>query len=126
VRAEGTYLQWSIELTLAYQEPNANARQVEAIKPSLDVETDMLRLLVLLPLEHALGDGCHCGVMTPLDPFQRLGETGIVIVDLGRPLGVGSSRIIPTSERTKLINYVRNEGVILPTVSRSVSGACLD
>jgi hypothetical protein len=117
-------LQW-IELTLAYQEPNANAGQVEAIKPSLDVETDVLRLLVLLPLEHALGDGCHSRVMTPLDRFERLGETGIIVVDLGRPLGVGSSRIIPTSEN-QLCSQRERERYYRPFLDRNSEPASID
>jgi len=57
------------QLTLAYQEADADPRHVETIEPGLNIKPDVLRLFVLLPLEDALCDSCHCGIMTPLDGF---------------------------------------------------------
>ena len=83
--------------TLAYQEPDADPRHIEAIEPSLDIESDVLSLSVLLPLEHALRNGCHSGVMAPLDGLERLGETLVVLVNLWRPLDIRSPCVIPTT-----------------------------
>jgi hypothetical protein len=83
--------------TLSNQEPDADPRQVEAVEPSLDIESDVLSLSVLLPLEHALRNGCHSGVMALLDGLERLGETLIVLVNLWRPLDIRSHCVIPTA-----------------------------
>ena len=40
----------------------------------------------MLPLENALRDGSHRGVVTPLDGFESPGETFVVLVNLWRPL----------------------------------------
>lgn len=85
-----------MEPTLSYQEPDADPRHVKAVEPGLAVEPNPLSLLTLLPLEHALGDGCHSGVMTPLDGVERLGETSVVLVDLWWPLCIRSPRVIAT------------------------------
>jgi len=82
---------------LAYQETNADPRHIEAVEPCLDVESDFLSLLAMPPFENALRDGCHSGVMTPLDVLERLGETFVVVVNLWRPLDVRRSPcVIPT------------------------------
>jgi hypothetical protein len=80
---------------LAYQKPDADPRHVKAVEPGLDVESDALGSLVALPLEHALGDGCYCWVMTSLDGIERLGETLVEVVNLWRPLGIRGPCIIP-------------------------------
>ena len=81
--------------TLAYQKPDADPRHVEAVEPRLDVESDALGSLIVLPLEHALGDGRDCWVMTSLDGIERLGETLVEVVNLWRPLGIRGPCIIP-------------------------------
>ena len=53
--------------TLAYQKPDADPRHVEAVEPRLNIKANVLGFLIMLPLEHALGDSRHCGVMTSLD-----------------------------------------------------------
>jgi len=75
-----------MEPTLSYQESDSDPRHVKAVEPSLDVESDLLSVLALLPLEHALRDGSHRGVVTPLDGLERPGETFVVLVDLWWPL----------------------------------------
>jgi hypothetical protein len=80
--------------TLAYQKPDAYPRHVEAIKPSLDVEPDLLGFLIPLPLEYALGDSRYCGVMTSLDCIERLGETPVVVVNLWRPFGIRNPCVV--------------------------------
>ena len=91
-----------MEPTLSYQEPDTDPRHVKAVEPSLDVESDPLSLMALLPLEHALRDGCHCGVMTPLDGVERPGETSVVLVDLWRPLCFRSRHcVIPATVKDR-------------------------
>jgi hypothetical protein len=83
--------------TLAYQKPDAYPRHVEAVEPSLDVEPNPLGFLIPLPLEYALGDSSHCGVMASLDVVESLGETPVVVVNLWRPFGIRNPCIIPAT-----------------------------
>jgi hypothetical protein len=83
--------------TLAYQKSDADPRHVEAVEPRLYVKSDALSPLILLPLEHALGDGSHCGVMASLNGVERLGKTLIVVVNLWRPFGNRGPCIIPAT-----------------------------
>jgi len=88
--------------TLAYQKPDAYSRHVESVEPSLDVKPNPLGFLTPLPLEYALGDSRHCGVMTFLDGIERLGETPVIIVNLWRPFGIRNPCIIPaTAQRPR-------------------------
>jgi hypothetical protein len=91
--------------TLAYQKPDADSRHVEAVEPRLNIEANVLSSLIMLPLEHALGDSCHCGIMTPLDVVERLGEALVEVVNLWRPLGVRSPCIIPATVRRSSVIY---------------------
>ena len=99
--------------TLAYQKPDADSRHVEAVEPRLNIEANVLGFLIMLPLKHALGDSRHCGVMTPLDGVERLGEAPVVVVNLRRPLGVRSPCIIPAT--------VRHSSVIFHAYKRLIS-----
>ena len=99
---------WWMLPTLAYQEPDADPRHVEAVEPSLDVESNVLSFVFLLPLEHALRDGSHSGIMALLDGLERLGETLVVVMDLGRPFGICSPCIvsaITTDSRKRSSEY---------------------
>jgi hypothetical protein len=88
--------------TLPYQKPDADPRHVEAVEPSLNVEPNVLRSLILFPFEHALSDSRHCGVMTSLDCVERLGETPVVVVNLWRPLGIRNPCIIPAATEASI------------------------
>ena len=92
--------------TLAYQKPDAYPRHVEAVEPCLDVESNSLCSLIMLPLEHALGDSRHCGVMASLDVLERLGKTLVVIVNLRRPLGIRSPCIIPATATAASVHHL--------------------
>lgn len=120
-----------MEPTLSYQEPDTDPRHVEAVEPSLDVKSDPLSLMGLLPLEHALRDGCHCGVMTPFDGVERPGETFVELVDLWRPLCIRSRPcVIPATvkgrERSSTLIFFFSQGGISPTAFQLVSGVCLN
>jgi len=83
------------ERTLSKQETNSDPRQIEPIKPSLDFIVYLACVVCSLPLEYALRDGGHSGVVSPLDVFQKFCELGIVIPDFwwpNYPRGLG---IIP-------------------------------
>ena len=83
--------------TLAYQKPDAYPRHVEAVEPSLDVEPNLLGFLILLPLEYALSDSRHRRVVTSLNGLERLGETPVEVVNLGRPFSIRNPCIIPAT-----------------------------
>lgn len=61
-------------------------------------------LLVSLPLEDALCDGCHSGVMTPLDGFQCESKAFVVVVYLRWPFGVGGFRVVSVRMPVSAIN----------------------
>ena len=72
-------------LTLADEEADADARHVEAVEPVLDVEVDGAGVLGALPLEHALGDGGHGGVVALLDGLEKTSEGAVIFTDFGGP-----------------------------------------
>ena len=72
-------------LTLADEEADAYSREVEAVKPVLDVEVDIPCVLAAFPLEDALGDGGDGGIMALLDSLEGFCERAIVLAHLWRP-----------------------------------------
>jgi hypothetical protein len=109
--------------TLAYQKPDAYPRHVEAVEPSLDIEPNLLSFLIPLPLEYALGDSCHCRVMTSLYGIERLGETPVVVVNLWRPFGIRNPCIIPaTAQRPRQSAFIssfsiQKAGIAIPLLN---------
>jgi hypothetical protein len=70
--------------------------------------------LILLPLEHALGDSRHCRVMTSLDGVERLGETPVVVMNLRRPLDVRSLCIISATAARSSVIFIQKADIIAP------------
>lgn len=83
------------ERTLSKQETNSDPGQIEAIEPSLDFIVYLACVVRSLPFEHALGDGGHGGVVSPLDVLQKFCELGIVVPDFWWPNYPRGLRIIP-------------------------------
>jgi hypothetical protein len=47
------------------------------------------------PLKHTLGNGCHCGIVSPFNVLQKFGELGVVVPNFWRPDDSRSLCIIP-------------------------------
>ena len=81
--------------TLTDQETNADAGQVEAIEPGLNVKTDITGVLTSFPLENALCDCSNGWIMPLFDSFQSLCETVVVVLYFGGPIDRGCLCVIP-------------------------------
>ena len=70
---------------LADEHTDADTRHVEAVEEGLYVVVNLHPLSLALPLEDALGDGCHDAVVPPLDLLQRVCKLCVVCAQLWRP-----------------------------------------
>lgn len=99
----------SKKLTLPNQEPNANTRHIKPIQPGLDIQPNILRVLLPLPLQHTLGHSRHSRVVSLLDGLEQFREVPVIFVHLWWPVDTRCFSVIPVW-RTSISVSVSDNG----------------
>lgn len=73
---------------LADKHSNAYSRHVESVEEGLDIRVDLHPLTFSLVFIDTLRNGCHHAIMPPLDTFQSLGKSLVVVVQFWWPLAL--------------------------------------
>lgn len=72
-------------LTLSDQKTYTDTRQVEPVKPTLNIEVDVLGVAAAFPLQDTLCDGSHSWVVSLLDHFECFCKLPVIVTDFWWP-----------------------------------------